>query len=73
MWKFDFSVQTREGQKIASIMIMGKDRPDAERKLFQMYRHCQILRCDVRQPGERQRRVFMLADENTLPLFARHG
>jgi hypothetical protein len=48
MLKFDFSIQTREGQKIASIVIMGRERSDAERKLFQMYRHCQILRCETR-------------------------
>lgn len=45
MLKFDFSVKTRDGQKIESIQIQGKDLPDAERKLFQMYRYCEVLNC----------------------------
>ena len=42
MLKFDFSVTTRDGQKVDSIQIYGKDLPDAERKLRQMYRHCEV-------------------------------
>lgn len=45
MLKFDFSVKTRDGQKIESIQIQGKDLPDAERKLFQMYRYCEVVEC----------------------------
>ncbi len=48
MLKYDFSVQTRDGQKIESIVIAGRDQADAERKLFQMYRHSSVLRCDVK-------------------------
>lgn len=43
MVKFDFSVRTRNGQKVDSIQIYGKDLPDAERKLRQMYQHCEVL------------------------------
>jgi hypothetical protein len=57
MFKYDFSVRTRGGQKIDSIVIMGRDRADAERKLYQMYRQCEILRCEPRQPGEKTRRA----------------
>jgi hypothetical protein len=42
MPKFDFSVTTRDGQKVESIQIYGKDLPDAERKLRQMYYNCQV-------------------------------
>ncbi len=45
MLKFDFSVNTRDGQKVESIQIYGKDLPDAERKLRQMYHHCEVLSC----------------------------
>ena len=45
MLKFDFSVKTRDGQKIESILIQGRDLPDAERKLFQMYRYCEVISC----------------------------
>lgn len=53
MLKFDFSVQTRNGQKIDSIVIAGQDQADAERKLFQMYRHCTVLHCQTRVVQER--------------------
>jgi hypothetical protein len=45
MLKFDFSIQTRDGQRVESILIQGIDLPDAERKLFQMYRYCEVLNC----------------------------
>ena len=45
MPKFDFSVTTRDGQKVESVQIFGKDLPDAERKLRQMYLHCQVTQC----------------------------
>ena len=43
MLKFVFSVIPRDGQKVESIQIHGKDLPDAERKLRQMYRHCEVI------------------------------
>lgn len=49
MLKFDFSVLTRDGHKLPSIVIAANDEADAERKLRQMYHHCQIVRCDVKQ------------------------
>jgi hypothetical protein len=54
MLKYDFSVQTQTGQKIESIVIAGRDQDDAERKLRQMYRRCDVLRCIIRQTDEKQ-------------------
>lgn len=53
MVKYDFSVKTREGQKLESIVIAGVDRQHAERKLRQMYRHCDILSCEIKNGGPR--------------------
>jgi hypothetical protein len=53
MLKFDFSIQTRDGQRIESIVIAGRDQEDAERKLRQMYRHCQVVHCRIKS-DERQ-------------------
>lgn len=52
MLKFDFSIQTRDGQKIESIVIAGRDQEDAERKLRQMYRHCEVTRCRIKGDGK---------------------
>ena len=53
MLKFEFSILTRDGQKVDSILIAGKDQEDAERKLRQMYHHCQVTLCEVRQDNQR--------------------
>ena len=56
MLKFYFSVQTQSGQKVENILIAGKDQPDAERKLRQMYYQCEVVRCEIKQeemkPGQ---------------------
>lgn len=53
MVKYDFSVQTRGGQKIQSVVIAGRDQDDAERRLRQMYRDCDVLRCKVKHSDEK--------------------
>ena len=45
MQKYAFSIKTRSGQFIERIAIAGKNREDAERKLNQMYRYCEIVSC----------------------------
>lgn len=62
MLKFDFSVQTRDGSKIVSVVIAAKDREDAERKLRQMYRDCQVLSCEIRATEERQNHAASLEE-----------
>jgi len=62
MFKFDFSVRTRDGQKIDSILIMGRDQADAERKLFQMYRQSEILSCEQRHGDDKQWQATSVED-----------
>ena len=66
MLKFDFAVQTRSGQKIESIVIAGRDQEDAERKLRQMYRQCDVLRCIVKESEEKLRQAASVEDILTL-------
>jgi len=66
MLKFDFSVQTRYGQKIDSILIAGRDQADAERKLMQMYRLCTVLRCVSRNSDEKLWQATSVEDILTL-------
>ncbi|MDZ4202609.1 MAG: hypothetical protein U1C96_10760 [Gallionella sp.] len=54
MLKFNFSILTRDGQRVDSILIAGHDQADAERKLRQMYLHCEITQCEIRQESTRQ-------------------
>ncbi|CAN5131417.1 hypothetical protein BH11PSE11_BH11PSE11_34270 [soil metagenome] len=66
MLKFDFSVHTRTGQKLDGIVIAGKDQADAERKLRQMYRDCEVLRCDIRTPDDKHAKAPTVEDILTL-------
>jgi hypothetical protein len=71
MPKFDFSVTTRDGQKVDSIQIYGKDLPDAERKLRQMYHHCQVMQSREINP---EKELSQSADiEDVLSLIVRQS
>ena len=54
MVKFDFSIRTRDGQKVDNLLIGGIDQQDAERKLKQMYYYCEILHCETKDGGVKQ-------------------
>jgi len=68
MLKFDFSVKTRDGQKVDSIQIQGKDRADAERKLRQMYLHCEVTQCKT---VEIDKKISSTDIEEVLTLISR--
>ena len=52
--KFGFRIRTRYGLVVEHLMIHGLDEADAERKLRQIYQHCEILERSVIQPAVRQ-------------------
>ena len=43
MKKFGFRIQTRGGSTVDNLVIQGRDREEAVRKLRQVYHHCSIL------------------------------
>jgi hypothetical protein len=43
--KYGFRIKTRTGMVVDHLTIHGRDEADAERKLRQMYLHCQVLEC----------------------------
>ena len=45
MIKFGFKIKTRGGTVVDNLMIAARDRADAERKVYQIYHHCEILEC----------------------------
>jgi type II secretory pathway component PulF len=51
MLKFDFSILTKDGQKVESVVIAAQDQEQAERKLRQMYRYCEIVNCVLKDEG----------------------
>ena len=45
MIKFGFKIKTRSGTVVDNLMFAARDRLDAERKVTQIYQHCEILEC----------------------------
>ncbi len=45
--KYGFRIRTRRGLVVENLTIQGRDEADAERKLRQMYLHCEVLECRV--------------------------
>lgn len=62
MLKFDFSLKTRDGHQIVNVQIQGKDLADAERKLHQMYRNCEVLNCAMTDADKNISRTMDIED-----------
>jgi hypothetical protein len=45
MTRYGFNIRTRSGQRVDNICIMAANQVDAERRLRQMYHHCEIIAC----------------------------
>lgn len=48
--KYGFKIKTRGGTVVDNLMIAARDRGEAERKVTQIYHHCEILDCHEVQP-----------------------
>ena len=69
MLKYNFSVTTRGGQTVENIQLYGKDLQDAERKLRQMYRDCEVTQSKTIDPDKK---IAQSADiEDVLSLIAK--
>jgi hypothetical protein len=43
--RYGFNIRTKQGQRVENILIMAATVNDAERRLRQMYHHCEIVDC----------------------------
>jgi len=67
MIRYGFTIRTRTGQRIESVSIIAGSPKDAERRLRQMYLHCEILeRREVAIP----RNLAAMSMANVIDLFA---
>ena len=77
MIRYGFNIKTRSGQRVDNICIMAPTRDDAERRLRQMYHHCEIIGChaeSVRRsdPLDLENVIGMISnDPMTIPAVAR--
>ena len=49
--KYGFRIRTRVGLVVDNLLIPGRDAAEAERKLRQIYRDCEILARSCKQPA----------------------
>ncbi len=66
--KYGFRIRTRHGLTVERLTIPGRDEADAERKLRQIYQHCEILERRVVQPAV-MRSAFPRAPDKTGETF----
>ena len=45
MNKYSFKIRARTGMLVENLTVHGRDRFEAEKKLEQVYRDCEILEC----------------------------
>ena len=55
--KFGFRIKTRGGMIVDNLTVAARDRAEAERKVTQIYHHCEILECQELQQADQGRRL----------------
>jgi len=50
MNKYGFRIRTRSGGMVENLQVHARDRAEAEGKIHQIYRHCEILECQEVTP-----------------------
>jgi len=50
MNKYGFRIRTRTGGLVDNLQVQARDRAEAEGKISQIYRHCEILECQEITP-----------------------
>jgi len=53
MMKFGLKIRTRSGLPVDNLVVQARDQAEAERKVTQMYMHCEILECRQIQTAAR--------------------
>ena len=54
MIKYALKIKTRGGLPVDNLVIQARDRGEAERRITQMYLHCEILECKEIHPPVRE-------------------
>lgn len=49
--KYIFKIRTRNGVLVEHLSVYGKDEDDARAKVAQIYKHCEVLECELQVPS----------------------
>jgi hypothetical protein len=60
--KYSFKIRTRGGMLVDSLQMQARDRADAERKINQIYHHCEIVECEEVAPPSLKKEGLDLED-----------
>jgi len=66
--KYGFRIRTRSGAVVDNLAIFGRDEPDAERKLRQIYLGCEIL--EAKRLAQQQHRNGPMTYEDVVDLIS---
>jgi len=68
--KFGFRIKTRGGMVVDNLMVQARTRADAETRIRQIYKNCEILDCSEPSPGTRDDGVDL---EDVISLISKQG
>jgi hypothetical protein len=73
MVRYRFNIRTRSGQRVDNIQIMAVSESEAERRLRQMYHHCEVIDCHVKsaqaqvEPLDLEGVIAIISNEPSIP------
>ena len=70
MMKFGLKIRTRSGLPVDNLVVQARDQAEAERKVTQMYMHCEILECRQIQTAARDDATDL---DGIISLISRQG
>jgi hypothetical protein len=70
MIKYGFKIRTRSGLPVDNLIVHARDQAEAERKIAQMYLHCEILECKALATPTKDDSADL---ESIISLIARQG
>jgi len=66
--KFALRIRTRSGLPVDNLVVHARDREEAEKRINQMYLHCEILECKELQAAIREEDMDF---ENIITMISR--
>ena len=70
MIKFGLKIRTRSGLPVDNLVVQARDQAEAERKITQMYMHCEIIECRQIQTAARDDATDL---DGIISLISRQG
>ena len=70
MIKFGLKIRTRSGLPVDNLVVQARDQAEAERKITQMYMHCEIIECQQIQTASRDDATDL---DGIISLISRQG